>query len=417
MSAKSNLGPENPALKELERTGVVAQNVESPTVDSQLQQILDRASRERLTVLPLGGGTALGVATLPEKVDIALDMTGLSSVLELDSKNLTMTVQSGITVDAINERLASEERGFFLPLDPPLSHRATIGGVYCSNLSGPSRLLYGTLRDQAVGVRAVDAAGRPLNFGGVTVKNVSGYDLTKFFMGSAGSLCIITSIPFRIYPLPVASSLCEVTMESERELQDLLSALRASVLIPTGVLVTDGVSDTGFRILVAFEGHPEAVERQNRDFLELSSTHGGQGEARMGREAMIQSLRAAIDPEESDANTLTLKVSAPIVQGPPGYSAIRSASNEVGLAVKIALLAGNGVLYVYVTGGGDEALLSLVNKVKEIARRLGGHVVPIKARREILSLWGPKVDRTLQRHVLKPIKDKLDPKGVLLPLG
>lgn len=417
MSAESNLVGENLALKELERTGVVAQNVESPTAESQLQQILDRASRERLTVLPLGGGTAMGVATLPEKVDIALDMTGLARVLELDSKNLTMTVQSGITVDAINERLASEERGFFLPLDPPLSHRATIGGVYCSNLSGPSRLLYGTLRDQALGVSAVDAGGRLLNLGGVTVKNVSGYDLTKFFMGSAGSLCIITRVSFRIYPLPEASSLCEVTMESERELQDLLSALRASVLIPTGLVVTDGVSDTTFRVLAGFEGNPEAVERQNRDLLKLGSTYGGQGEARMGREAMIQSLRAAVDPEDSDANTLTLKVSAPIVQGPPAYSAIRSASEEFGLAAKIALLAGNGVHYVYVTGGGDEALLSLLNRVKEIARRLGGHVVPVKGRRQILSLWGPKVDVTLQRHVLKPIKDKLDPKGVLLPLG
>ena len=111
-----------------------------------------------------------------------------------------MTVLAGTTLNGINEFLAGQGNGFFLPLDPPFSERATIGGVYASNGSGPSRLRYGAVRDQVLGVRGIDAQGGEVGFGGKTVKNVSGYDLTKFLIGSAGSLCLITAAIMRVYP-------------------------------------------------------------------------------------------------------------------------------------------------------------------------------------------------------------------------
>eukprot|EP00362_Geleiidae_sp_MMETSP1317_P001881 CAMPEP_0201286096 /NCGR_PEP_ID=MMETSP1317-20130820/114253_1 /ASSEMBLY_ACC=CAM_ASM_000770 /TAXON_ID=187299 /ORGANISM="Undescribed Undescribed, Strain Undescribed" /LENGTH=268 /DNA_ID=CAMNT_0047612599 /DNA_START=609 /DNA_END=1416 /DNA_ORIENTATION=- len=254
-------------------SGVVAQRVEMPTTVSQLQKIMKKASREKLSVLPLGRGISLGAAFFREKVDIALYMTGLSDIISFDRKNLYMTVKAGMTVDSINRYLEDEAEGFFMPLDPPMSHRATIGGIYASNITGPSRLLYGTLRDQVLGGNAVDAGGCAFKFGGVTVKNVAGYDLTKFFIGSAGTLCILTDISFRIHPLPEVSSICEVDIEHEKEVQGLLSDLLASVLIPTGIVVTTPeTSDTCFRFFVAFEGHAGAVERQNRDFMKLAKT-------------------------------------------------------------------------------------------------------------------------------------------------
>ncbi len=416
VALNSNLGEKSLAFAELEKTGVVGKRVERPSSESQLQQILGQAYHEGLTVLPLGGGTALGVAGLPEEVDIVLDMTGLANVVTLDTKNLNMTVQAGITLDAINLHLGGKEKGFFLPLDPPLSHRATIGGVYASNLSGPSRLLYGTLRDQALGVSAVDAEGHRLKFGGITVKNVSGYDLTKFFIGSAGSLCIITSISFVIYPLPEASSLCEASLESQEKIQDLLSDLRSSALIPTSVMVLDGASGSGFRLLTAFEGHPKAVERQSKDFIKMAENYGARGKSQMSRHAMMEHLRSAINPDDPENNVLTLKASVPIVQGIPAYTAISQLSKDHGLKTKMTLFAGNGVLYSYTSKDNEETLLSLVDGVKDIAERFGGHVVPVKTPRKILSTWGSRVDAGLNCHMLRPIKDKLDPKHILLPL-
>ena len=218
----------------LESLGVAAKHVERPTKESEAQQVLARAFKEKLTVLPVGGATAISAGTLPERVDIVLDMTGMEGIAHFDISNLNMTVLAGTTLDGINEFLAGQGNGFFLPLDPPFSERATIGGVYASNGSGPSRLRYGTVRDQVLGVRGIDAQGDEVGFGGKTVKNVSGYDLTKFLIGSAGSLCLITAAIMRVYPLPAASSLCEVTFPAVGELEKFLQGLRSSVLLPSG---------------------------------------------------------------------------------------------------------------------------------------------------------------------------------------
>jgi len=164
----------SPGIRELESLGVNVKRVEKPTQEKEAQQILAKAHREKLTVFPCGGGTALGSGVLPEKVDIALDTTGMDRVLAFDGNNLNIAVLGGMTLDAINQFLAGQGKGFFLPLDPPLPNRATIGGVYAANGSGPLRLRYGVVRDQALGVRGADARGEEIGFGGKTVKNVSG---------------------------------------------------------------------------------------------------------------------------------------------------------------------------------------------------------------------------------------------------
>ena len=150
-----------------------------------------------------------------------------------------------MTLDAINQFLAGQGKGFFLPLDPPLSHRATIGGVYAANGSGPLRLRYGVVRDQALGVRGADARGQEIGFGGKTVKNVSGYDLTKFLVGSGGSLCLITPSPFAFSPARGRFAL-RYRVRHGGGLEKFLAALRASVLVPSAVV---GPSRAGRRAL------------------------------------------------------------------------------------------------------------------------------------------------------------------------
>ncbi len=266
--------------------------------------------------------------------------------------------------------------------------------------------------------------GKAVAFGGVTVKNVSGYDLTKFLIGSAGSLCVITSIALRILPIPEASSLCELAFEKGEGVHDFLGALRSSVMVPSAV-VMDGPplaaasaeARRARRVLVAFEGHTAAVERQNRDLIQMAERHGGLGKAALGREAMTKGLRSAVDPDGFGTQPLALKVSVPLVQGPAAYSAVQDLAIRGELENKLALLAGNGVLFVYAGSGDDEVLLQFSKGVREVASRLGGHVVPIQGPRAVLSAWGPRLDPVLQRQVLKPIKQMLDPKGILLPLS
>ncbi|MBI5014430.1 MAG: FAD-binding oxidoreductase [Deltaproteobacteria bacterium] len=419
-------GAERPraGVQELGVLGVHARSVERPGSEKEAQSLLALAFRERKTVLPCGGGTALAAGVLPEAVDIALDTTALNRVLAFDPQNLNIALLAGVTVGAVNEYLASQGKGFFLPLDPPWPERATIGGVYASNASGPSRLRYGTVRDQALGVRGADARGREIGFGGKTVKNVSGYDLTKFFVGSAGSLCLITSISFRVMPLPEVSSLCRVGFEDVGALGLFLSRLRASVLIPSAVVVTGPEGEPGDRCpsllrgLVSFEGHMDAVARQNRDLLRLAAECGGSGQAEEGREVAVKALRAAIGPAGSALYTLCLKVSVPLAEGPRAYAALRSLAAECGAKrCKVVLYAGNGVLTVDADGLAPEGTDRLVGGAKELAHAAGGHVAPIRAHRLVLSAWGPRLDPTLQRLVLQPIKERLDPTSVFPPIA
>jgi FAD/FMN-containing dehydrogenase len=262
-----------------------------------------------------------------------------------------------------------------------------------------------------------------VGFGGKTVKNVSGYDLTKFFIGSAGSLCLITSLSFRVLPLPDASSLCDLIFGSLEELEKFLTALRSSILVPSAVVVTRPAAEPGlpapegqFRVLISFEGHGQAVERQNKDLLSLARESGGTGGAKTGRDTMGKSLRVVIDPDGLTRDLLALKVSVPIAQGPRTYAALGKLSKEQGLEAKIALFAGNGVISLYLKGTHKEGFSRFLAGVKDLGQAAGGYSTPIWGHRNLLSAWGPRVEPALHRYVLQPLKDQLDPTGIFPPI-
>ena len=414
----------SPGVRELQSLGVQVKGVEKILGEKEARHLLARAFQAKQTIFPCGGGTGLSSGVLPEKVDLALDTTGMSKVLDFDPQNLNLEVLAGMTLDQINEFLAGQGRGFFLPLDPPFSHRATIGGAYAANSSGPLRHRYGTLRDQVLGVRGVDSRGQAVGFGGKTVKNVSGYDLTKFLIGSAGSLCLITSLAIRVYPLPEASSLGDLVFGTLEELEKFLAAFRSSVLVPSAVVVTEiaggpSVSSTAgarFRVITAFEGHRLAVERQNQDLLKLAGGFGGWGDARVGRKMVVRGLRSAVNPDRPLEASLILRVSVPIGQGPRTFAGVQKLSHEHGLSVKPVLFAGNGFLILYGEGTPHKKAIDFIRGLQEIIRAGEGFVAPVLAPIEILQAWGARVEPALHRLVYGPIKEKLDPSGVFPPI-
>jgi hypothetical protein len=203
----------------------------------------------------------------------------------------------------------------------------------------------------------------------------------------------------RVYPLPAASSICEVTFPALGELEKFLQALRSSVLLPLAVTVEKVLG--AFRVLSAFEGHPLAVERENRDFLAMVGPFGGKGEAKMGREIMREAIRGAI---VSVGDAMAIKVTVPVSEGP----AVLAGLADLAGPAKTVLFAGNGVVLVY---GADE---QIIDGAKRLASR--GYVAPVRLHRSLLSTWGPRVNPSLEQLVLRPIKEKLDPSGVFPPI-
>lgn len=163
---------------------------------------LQDAVRAHSRLLPRGAGTKPALSTPPPGVT-ALDLTGLSGLVEYDPGEFTFTALAGTPVADVQALLA--EHGQYLPFDPMLAERgATLGGTVASGLSGPGRYRYGGVRDFILGVRWVDGAGQVLHGGGKVVKNAAGFDFPKLMVGSLGRLGVLVEVTFKVFPRPQA---------------------------------------------------------------------------------------------------------------------------------------------------------------------------------------------------------------------
>jgi FAD/FMN-containing dehydrogenase len=206
--------------------GLVPKAVVYPKDTRMVAALVQCACRANLAMIPWGSGTKMAMGNPPRRLDLVLCMARMNHMLDVDTANLTITVEAGVKFRDVQARLATEEdrcylpledlkteagefvcsdrshSGCFLPLDPPFSEKATIGSIVATNTTGPRRLLYGMPRDLVLGVRFATPKGDIVGAGGKTVKNVSGYDVSKLMIGSLGSLGILCEMTLRLLPLP-----------------------------------------------------------------------------------------------------------------------------------------------------------------------------------------------------------------------
>jgi glycolate oxidase FAD binding subunit len=180
--------------------GVIPSAVVSPADEKEVAAILRFAGENDYNVVPQGAGTKQSIGTTPQRVDILLRTHRMNEVLHYDAGDLTLSVEAGMTIAEVQGILAKNSQ--FLPLDPMLPERATIGGVLAANAHGPMRSGFGSVRDYCIGINFVTGDGKTAKGGGKVVKNVAGYDLMKLIIGSMGTLAVITSANFKVFPLP-----------------------------------------------------------------------------------------------------------------------------------------------------------------------------------------------------------------------
>ena len=170
--------------------GAMPKLICTPATAEQVAAAVRICSEAQATLAPWGGGTAMSLGNPPRTLDVVVKSTRLNRVIDHDHANLTATVQSGITLNALQSALAPHKQ--FVPFDPPLPERSTVGGIVAANLNGPRRSSYGSVRDLVIGMKVVLASGETIKAGGKVVKNVAGYDMCKLFTGSLGTLGIIS---------------------------------------------------------------------------------------------------------------------------------------------------------------------------------------------------------------------------------
>ncbi len=167
----------------------------SPVSADEVEAVLTLANQRGFTVAPMGGGSEMSATA-----DVLLHTDRLNDVEHYDPADLTCGVGAGMTVAQMNAMVGAHR--LMLAADPPSAERATIGGLLAGASHGPMRHGYGSVRDFCIGIRFVTGDGRKAKGGGRVVKNVAGYDLMKLLIGSFGTLAVITSASFKLFPAP-----------------------------------------------------------------------------------------------------------------------------------------------------------------------------------------------------------------------
>ena len=226
----------------------------TPGSAADVSDVLTRACRDHHLVSIVGAGTKSGWGSTVRAPDVVLSTSSLTRVVAHRHGDLTATIEAGAALDDVNRALA--RHGQWLPLDPPWSDRATIGGIVATNDSGPRRHRYGAPRDLIIGIEIVRADGVTAKSGGIVVKNVAGYDVARLMTGSFGTLGVIVNATFKLFPLGSASR--TVVIDPSDNAGSVLSALVHSQLTPTAT----EVQAPPLRLLVRFETVDVAADQQ-----------------------------------------------------------------------------------------------------------------------------------------------------------
>jgi D-lactate dehydrogenase (cytochrome) len=199
-----------------------------PNSAGEVAEILRWANAERVPIIAYGSGTSVEGQVIPIRGGISLDLSHLNEILEVRPDDLLARVQAGVKRLQLEARLGQD--GLFFPVDPGAD--ASIGGMVATNASGTNAVRYGTMRPNTLGLEVVLADGSVVKTGGPAPKSSAGYDLTRLFVGSEGTLGVITEVLLRVHPFP------EFVVAGRAVFSDLDAAARAAIrLVQTGTAV------------------------------------------------------------------------------------------------------------------------------------------------------------------------------------
>ncbi len=414
-----------------------------PQSTEEVSKILKYAHKHDIPVTPRGAGTNLVGSTVPVDGGIILDFSHMDKILELDENTMTITVQPGLLLQDLQKYV--EERGLFYPPDPG-EKASSIGGNISTNAGGMRAVKYGVTRDYVRGLEVVTADGSVLTAGGKNVKDASGLSLKNLYIGSEGTLAVITKCILKLIPKPETSlSVLVPYPDLKTGIQSVLSVLRANAN-PTAVefmerkvvkLGEDFLDvkypypEAGSYILLTFDGHASEV-RENAERIRKLALDGGAlaylpltdteqnpsnvippaADIWKVRGALVKAVEAFSEQEPVD-------IVVPIDKTAEFISFINKLDKESGMQMVSFGHAGDGNVHLCVVRGDRDLktwhkeLKANMDKAYHKAYELGGitsgeHGIGISKRRYFLrETPGENLE------VMNRIKDALDPKRIL----
>ncbi len=222
-----------------------------PGSTEEVAAIVRLAAEHRLPLLPRGAGSGFTGGALPVQGGIVVVLTRMNRIVEIDSDNLVAVVEPGVVTARLQE--AVERLGLFYPPDPASKEFSTLGGNIAECAGGPRCVKYGVTRDYVLGLTVVTPTGDIIHTGGRTMKNVVGYDLTRLFVGSEGTLGIVTAIILRLLPKPAAKRTMLAMFAHIDGAAEAVSAIIRDRIIPTTLEFMDASAIACVRGLAGIE--------------------------------------------------------------------------------------------------------------------------------------------------------------------
>ncbi|MDF2038233.1 FAD-linked oxidase C-terminal domain-containing protein [Cytobacillus oceanisediminis] len=284
-----------------------------PVSTEEVAGIVKLANDMKIPVYPRGRGTSLSGGPLPVHGGMVLDFSRWTQKLIIDLEDTVAIVSPGVITADIDRE--AQRHGLMYPPDPSSSHVSTIGGNLAENAGGPRGLKYGVTKDYVLGLEIVTPEGDIIRTGGRTVKNVTGYDLTKLIVGSEGTLGIITEATLQLIPRPQATQTMMVIFDDIIDAGKAISAVLTSGILPSKMEIMDQASiraveefqpiglpiDVDAIILIELDGHPIAIRDESEQVKQVCLELGA-------REAII-----ARDEESAESLWKARKLVSPAI--------------------------------------------------------------------------------------------------------
>lgn len=431
----------NPTLRDQHSHGEDAQPPVQPDAvafvesTAEVSQLLALCHAHAVPVVPFGAGTSLEGHVTPVRGGITIDLSRMTAVLAVNPEDMDCRVQAGVTRQQLNEHL--RDQGLFFPVDP--GSVCTIGGMCATRASGTAAVRYGTIRENTLGLTVVLPDGRIIETGGRVRKSSTGYDLTRLFIGSEGTLGIITEIQLRLHGIPEATSAAVCQFQTlEGAVNTVIAVLQLGIPVARIELLDDVQTAACIAysklenmtpaptLFFEFHGTQAGVAEQAELAEQLAQDHGASGFAW----ATDATDRAKLWKARHDAYWACLAL-APGLKGMATDAivpisrlaeAILGAKQDIiasGLTAPIVGHVGDGnfhtVILVPNEPNGTERAWELDRKIVARALSLGGscsgeHGVGLGKREFLLQEHGEDA-----LDVMRSLKTAIDPRGIMNP--
>ncbi len=389
------------------------------TID-ELSASLADAHRDRTPVTIVGGDTLRGMGRPPLADAIPLSVRGLDAIVEDAPADLTIAVQGGVTLRALAQTLA--RHGTQVPFDAPLPGEATVGGTLAAGWLGPRRHLYGRPRDVAIGSTIVLADGTVARAGGMVVKNVSGYDMSRLYIGSFGTLGVLARINLKTIAAPERTRLFAIRLPEHTRARAfaVLASLRvvpaAAWWVQGYKAQIDGDDGAEGRMLVFLECSDAVLEGATRE-LRSALGRAGVPETRVIDTGTRESFERAIDAYVANVGerSITYRMHGFVDEAEARALGAIALARQFELRADTIVDAMNGDVILRVSDLDARALGAKIEMFDDALHDLAPSAFVIAGAhpsRALLQVWGA-APAALER--MRALKARFDPHGILNP--